>query len=203
MYSFYLPEKILNFRKLYSDCRFSIGYHYTSEILNSVLNNQYELGICGNFEPSGKFSSIDYCTLYKEPIRFIVGREHPFAKREKVSVDELKNESFIVYFRSYWGTNKIIYDMCESAGFEPNIVAEGYNDFGVINLVASGEGIAIIPASGYLNSDSVVSINIDYDIPLTRDINVIWNTNESLPAIVSKFRDTLISQSAVAPVSLS
>lgn len=194
MYSFFLPEQILHFRKTHPECRFSIEYYYTSKILNNVLNGHSELGVCSNFDPVDEYSSIAYATLYHEPICFIVGKEHPFASRKRIQVEELKNERFVVYFLSRKGTNKILYDICAQYGFEPNIAAEGYNDFGVINMVASGEGIAIVPAS-YLKTNNVAIIDVDTDVPLTRNINLIWRKDISLPPLVTDFRDILISRS--------
>lgn len=192
MYAVYLPDKILWFRRRNPSCRFSLEYKYTTAILQDVLHARSELGICSNFDTAGEFKSLAKYTLYTEPVGLIVSKDHPFAKRGKIGVDDLRNERFIVYIKSSLGTNRLISDLCAARGFEPNIVAEAYNDYGVIGMVASGDGIAIIPTTGFLNINSVVLVELDVDFPLTRDINLVWRADKKLPAITAAFRDTLI-----------
>ena len=125
----------------------------------------------------------------------IVAKNHPFAKREKVSIPELKNERFIVYIRSRRGTNGLLYDLCAPYGFEPNIVMEAYNDYGVVGMVAAGEGIAIIPTSGFLNINSVVPVELDINKRFVRDINVVWRGDKKPPPMTRCFLDMLIEDS--------
>lgn len=193
MYSFYLPDKVLRFREQNPACRFSMEYKYTTAILEDLLQGRSELGLCSDFNlEEEELQTLDKIVLYKEPIGLIVGKDHPFASREKVGIEDLRNERFIVYIRSSRGTNKILHDLCAPYGFEPNIVMEAYNDYGVVGSVAAGDGIAIIPTSGFLNINSVVPIQLDVDHPLTRDMNLVWRKDKKLPPMAAAFRDMLI-----------
>ena len=128
--------------------RFRIEYKYTSIIVNDVLQGNSELGLCSNLSPDDPvLCSLDRRVIHKEPVGLIVGKNHPFAHRSSVSVEDLRDERFIVYIRSFRGTNQMLYDLCSPYGFEPNIAMEAYNDYGVLNSVASGDGIAIIPTT--------------------------------------------------------
>lgn len=196
MYSFYLPDKILRFRAQNPNCRFSMEYKYTTAILDDLLQGRSELGLCSDFDPSEEeLQPLDSVVLYKEPIGLIVGKDHPFANRETVRVEELRNERFIVYIRSSRGTNKILHDLCAPYGFEPNIVMEAYNDYSVVGSVAAGEGIAIISTTGFLNVNSVVPIRLEVDHPLTRNMNLVWRKDKKLPPMAAAFRDMLIETS--------
>lgn len=192
MYAIYLPDKVLRFRHQNPNCRFSMEYKYTTAILQDVVKGRAELGICSDFDTKGDFSSLKKTVLYKEPISLMVGNDHRFAGRDKVRVDELRDERFIVYIRSGLGTNKIIADLCKPYGFEPNIVAEAYNDYGVFGMVSAGDGIAIIPTTGVLNMNGVTQVALDVDFPLTRDINIVWKANTKLSPMASRFRDMLV-----------
>lgn len=200
VYSFFLPEKILHFRKLYSKCKFSIEYKFTTAILMDVLDGHSELGISSSFCPEDFFGnktiadSLEWKPLYNEPICFIAGKNHPLAKKKKIDPAELCDIPFIPYHKSKLGTNKVIYDICAKYGKTPKMAAEGYSDIGVFNLVAMNEGIAIVPASGYFHSDQVVRLNIDTDIPMTRVINLVWSKNRPLSKLATKFRNLLLQQ---------
>ncbi|MED9977641.1 MAG: LysR family transcriptional regulator substrate-binding protein [Faecalibacterium sp.] len=132
-------------------------------------------------------------SIHKEPVGLIVGKNHPFAHRSSVSVEDLRDERFIVYIRSFRGTNQMLYDLCSPYGFEPNIAMEAYNDYGVLNSVASGDGIAIIPTTRFLERPDVVRIPLDLKEPLMRDLTLVWRKNEKLPPAAAAFRDMLIS----------
>lgn len=192
MYAIYLPDKVLRFRHQNPGCRFSMEYKYTTAILHDVLKGRAELGICSDFDTKGEFSSLKKLVLYKEPISLLVGKDHPFAGRKKISVEELRGERFIVYIRSNLGTNKIIGDLCRPYGFEPNIVAEAYNDYGVFGMVSAGDGIAIIPTIGVLNFNGITQVALDVDFPLTRDINIVWKANSQLSPMAARFRNMLV-----------
>ncbi len=192
MYAIYLPDKVLRFRHQNPACRFSMEYKYTTAILNDVVKGRAELGICSDFDTKGEFSTLKKYVLYKEPISLLVGKDHRFAGREKVGIEELRDERFIVYIRSTLGTNKIIADLCSPYGFEPNIIAEAYNDYGVFGMVSAGDGIAIIPTTGVLNVNGVTQVALDVDFPLTREINIVWRANSKLSPMAARFRDMLV-----------
>ncbi|MPM25804.1 HTH-type transcriptional regulator GltC [bioreactor metagenome] len=191
MYAIYLPDKVLRFRHQNPGCRFSMEYKYTTAILQDVLKGRAELGICSDFDIKGEFSLLKKFVLYREPIGLMVGSDHRFAGRDKVGVEELRDERFIVYIRSGLGTNKIISDLCRPYGFEPNIVAEAYTDYGVFGMVSAGEGVAIIPTTGVININGVTQVALDVEAPLTREINIVWKASSSLSPMAARFRDML------------
>lgn len=193
-YTEFLPEKIAQFRKMNPTYRFRIEYKYTSIIVNDVLQGNSELGLCSNLSPDDPvLCSLNQHVIHKEPVGLIVGKNHPFAHRSSVSVEDLRDERFIVYIRSFRGTNQMLYDLCSPYGFEPNIAMEAYNDYGVLNSVASGDGIAIIPTTRFLERPDVVRIPLDLKKPLMRDLVLVWRKNEKLPPATAAFRDMLIS----------
>ena len=160
------------------------------------------MGISSSFSPQDVFSSgtafdyLEWKPLYQEPICFIAGKNHPLAKKALIDPAELCDVPFIPYHKSKLGTNKVIYDLCGKYGKKPNMVAEGYSDIGVFNLVAMNEGIAIVPASGYFRSEQVVKLNIDpsANIPMTRVINLVWSKKRRLSRAAKGFRDLLLEQ---------
>ena len=192
MYALFLPEEIIRFRRRSPTSKFHLEYLYTSAILNGVLEGRYELGICSDFDNVHDCTGLNKYNLYKEEVSLFVAKNHPFASRASVDVSELRDQRFIVYVRSTRGTNKLLYDLCAPYGFTPNIVAEAYNDYGVIGAVSTGEGIAIIPSSGFINLHSVSKVNLNLDEPLMREINVVWRKSDALPPKANDFLEMLI-----------
>jgi len=199
-YSCFLPEKILAFRKIHPNCKFTIEYKFTSGILTDILEGHSELGISSSFifedtyNTDSTFSSLECKQLYQEPICFIAGKNNPLTKKKTVTMRELCDVPFIPYYKSKLGTNKIIYDICAKYGKVPNMDTEGYSDMGVFNLVAMNEGIAIVPDSGYFHNDQVVKLNVDADIPLFRAINLVWSKKGFISKTGIEFRDFLLKK---------
>lgn len=190
-FAIYLPDKVLTFRRRYPQCRFSMEFKYTTAILEDVVHGRSELGICSDFKKVGEFAALESASLYREPLCLIVSRDHRLAKRDKVKVEELKGERFIIYVRSNFGTNGILTELCAPYGFEPNFAAEAYNDYGVIGMISAGDGIGLLPSTGFLNTPGIVQLPLDIDAPLYRTIHLVWKKTVALSPMASLFRDAL------------
>lgn len=92
--------------------------------------------------------SLTYEPIGEEMIDLAVPPQHPLAsleaRTEKVSLERLKDEPFIVLKKGQ-GFRKLTIDLCRNAGFEPNVVFESNNIETVQSLVAAGMGITLVP----------------------------------------------------------
>lgn len=94
--------------------------------------------------------SLTYEIIGEEVIDLAVPPQHPLAERflhatgEKVTMEQLKDESFIVLKKGQ-GLSTMTFDLCRRAGFEPNVVFESNNIETVQSLVATGMGITLVP----------------------------------------------------------
>ena len=192
LYNTFLPERILSFRRVFPQVHFHSEYKFTSAVIDDVLAGNSELGICSSFEEEGDCANLERYTLFSEPISLIVPKNHPFASEESIPVTSLKGEHFIAYYISNRGTNKILQDLCAPYGFMPTFTQEGYNDFGVISLVASGEGIAIMPTANLILNPDIVKVKLDIQKPLQRNIFLIWDRTRTLPPLVRHFRQWMM-----------
>lgn len=94
--------------------------------------------------------SLSYVAIGEERIDLAVPPHHPLAKRADpehpvpVTMEELRDESFIVLKKGQ-GFRKLTFDLCEKAGFDPQVVFESNNIETVQSLVATGMGITLVP----------------------------------------------------------
>ncbi|MDQ6418174.1 LysR family transcriptional regulator [Paenibacillus sp. LHD-117] len=90
-------------------------------------------------------SSLAWEPYLEEEICLAVPRQHPLAKSDSpVRIADLKDEPFIGLKRGQ-GFRQITVELCEGAGFTPQIVFESSNIDTVQSLVAGGMGIAFVP----------------------------------------------------------
>lgn len=88
--------------------------------------------------------------LLEEEICLAVPPSHPLVSQAMeetngtINIHELKDENFIVLKKGQ-GFRQIVVELCEEAGFTPNIVFESSNIETVQSLVAAGMGVAFVP----------------------------------------------------------
>lgn len=88
-----------------------------------------------------------YDLLFEEETVLAVPPGHPLASKaggEPIDVTTLEKESFISLKKGQ-GFRQLTVDLCQNAGFTPNIVFESSNMETIQSLVASGMGIAFVP----------------------------------------------------------
>ena len=88
--------------------------------------------------------------LALEPLRLAVPRDHRLAGRGQVWLTDVSSEPFIA-LRSTSALRRLTDDLCEAAGFVPDVVFEGTDLSTVRGFVAAGLGVAVVPgAAGWL-----------------------------------------------------
>ncbi len=72
------------------------------------------------------------------------------------------------------GTNRLLYELCDGAGFRPKTLTAAYNDYGLINEVISNQCISIVSYTFYKQFQSLgfTELHIATSIPLSR--KYIW-----------------------------
>ncbi len=84
----------------------------------------------------------------KEDILIVLPSGHPLARRRFVQLGQVARERFITFpFSAGPGFESLFLAACQRAGFVPNIVQEVSQMMTKIMLVASGAGVALVPAS--------------------------------------------------------
>jgi DNA-binding transcriptional LysR family regulator len=89
-------------------------------------------------------------TIIEDPVGLVAPDNHPTVRsRNKVAtISDLAESSFIVYtpMRGF-NFHANLFALCRIAGFEPRIVHEAATTEALVGIVASGEGVATVPAS--------------------------------------------------------
>ncbi|NHO32786.1 LysR substrate-binding domain-containing protein [Acetobacter fallax] len=83
-----------------------------------------------------------------EPMRIVLPAEHPLAACSEIPLATLAMEPFILFARAVGlSLFDAIVAACREAGFEPSVVQEAPQISSVVNLVAAGLGISVVPES--------------------------------------------------------
>ena len=128
-------------------------------------------------------SAINSLVLLREPLIVALPAEHPQASVENFTLETLANDPFIIVPRPM---SPLLYDrifnQCLKAGFSPHIGVEVSVQQTIVNFVAHGLGVAIIPAS--MATAQIRGINYRKIADANTIENILmWSSGNKNPAL--------------------
>ncbi len=130
-----------------------------------------------------------------EPLRLALPREHPLVGRRLADV---AGDPFIS-LRSASALRRLTDDLCEQAGFRPDVIFEGDDLSNVCGFVAAGLGVAVVPAPR-AGSPEAVPGPVTYleiaDPGAVREILLTWSAERRLLPATDLFRRHVIRRAA-------
>jgi DNA-binding transcriptional LysR family regulator len=173
---------IRDYRKLHPDIRLSLYDMRTPEQMEALMAGKIDVAFARPLEPPFD-RTLRAELLYRDPVVVVLPRDHPLAGRP-ISIEALVAERFVLCDRHL---TPALFDgivaLCSAAGFSPNIVNTSATWSGVLTLVESGEGVALVPSGvRYLRPSGVV---ISPLVPqnLHMGLAVVWNPNDEGPIL--------------------
>jgi LysR family transcriptional regulator, transcription activator of glutamate synthase operon len=133
-----------------------------------------------------------------EPLRLALPREHKLASQPRLCLAAVAGEPFIS-LRPASALRRQTDDLCDNAGFRPDVIFEGDDLSNVRGFVAAGLGVAVVPApragSPEAAAGPVVYREI-MDAGAVRQIWLIWSPERRLLPAADLFRRHVISRAA-------
>ena len=139
------PEIMKTYRDRFPDVRVTL-HEWTSAVqIERLREGKIEVGFMR--APVDDEELITEHTFH-EPIVAALPENHPLAAWEVVPPEKLANEPFIMVPRHKEPNSFDKYvGICQRAGFSPRIVQEVFEIHAIVGLVATGMGVAFVPAS--------------------------------------------------------
>lgn len=152
----FIPELIQAFGKKYPEIRFELHQNDTKALLGKLTEGEIDLCFSYPEENTGK---MDWTYLWDEELLLIVPSNHPLTGEKEITLDKLKNETFIT-FKPGFGLRRITDDLFLKAGIYPKIAFEGEEVHTISGLVGAGLGIAIVPKMKGSDRDEIATLHI-------------------------------------------
>lgn len=122
--------------------------------------------------------------VLRDSFSLVVPKDHPIGAQDFVSVDQFKDESFVLFSSDY---SNLYYEqiigICRDAGFSPKIRHKSVHALTIFKLVENGMGVAIVPTSlkeGYELNVRFMEIP---QIPQYTELSAIWKAENRNPAL--------------------
>jgi len=185
-----LPTVISAFKKEHPNVAFHLRQGSYNYLIEAVKQRELNLAFLGPLPP--KDNSLNNTILFTENFSILVNANHPFAKREKIPLIDLRNEDFVLFPEGYI-MQKLVFEACNSVGFTPIVSSEGEDMDAIKGLVAAGIGLTLLPESTFYDSTPRFTKKIPIELPnIRRTVGIISPATRNLSPSEKVFQDFVV-----------
>lgn len=161
---------------------FSFYQGQSEDLINRIKESKLDFAFCPYFEAEG----ISSVPIFSQDIFLVVPNSHPLASKRSVNISDIANEKFALINK---GTNlrRIVDDIFDAHGVEPNVVFEAEECNSLASFVASDYGISFIPRISSLDGYNLSFLKLG-QVPVKRMIYLVWKADGNLTRIGENFK---------------
>lgn len=188
-----LPGFVKRFLKRYPKVDLLLSYLKDSEVYQAVLDERVDLGVVDDPRPHPHLTVTPFTT---ERIVLAVPPKHPWARKRKVSLEQLSGQPFILLAHD----GSTMKDLLRQARVRVKVVHLLDNVEIVKRAVEVGSGVALVPQVAVADEAKVGRLKaLDLaEGPIERTIGVLARKGAALSVPAQKFVQTLLSPKARA-----
>jgi len=180
----FLPEVLRSFRKKFPLVDVDLAEMVPREQLQALLDSQIDLAFvaAGEVQSASDFA---FEPVMQVELQLALPPEHRLAELRKIPLAELDKERFIILKRSAApATHDLLLRLCRSSGFEPNVVKQSDSARSILDLVAAGIGVSIVPEH-FRRCQSNLVLRQLTPKPPTIPLSMVWRKNDTSPTLES------------------
>ena len=186
-----LMPAIATFSKEYPHVDVNLERTGFGKLRAGLSSGIYDAIITLEFDAASTFSFEKMVLSEPKPV-IAVHKNSPLARRNQVSLGELKNQNFVLIAskETPYGEQKFLKE-CERFGFQPNLVRRPSSLESLLLCVEAGIGIALLDDNIQLDSNTPVRLVPVHDIPPVA-FYAAWSKkseNPLLPAFLGLLKD--------------
>ncbi|WML51347.1 LysR family transcriptional regulator [Neobacillus sp. PS3-12] len=175
--SLFFPNLIRDFRQYYPNIQIGLEEEGAKKVEKMIEEGTVDFGVAVLPVNQELFDSNPFV---KSELKLIVYDGHPLAEVDTIPLKRLKNESFL-FMREGFALHDRIREHCIQAGFNPNVIYESSQWDFITEMVANGNGVAILPEPLCRKLDpSVIKAISIIEPKIPWDLAVIWKKNKYL-----------------------
>ncbi|MDD3763532.1 MAG: LysR substrate-binding domain-containing protein [Nevskiales bacterium] len=142
----FIPNVIREFRRRYPGVALTLQENSTPLLADALQNDQVDIAFVRPL--IGDSGGLLTRHLFDEEVVIALPSGHALARRRSLPLLALSLEPFVLFPRSVGsGLYDEIIATCRKVGFSPRIVQETLQVTSIVNLVAAGLGVSLVPAS--------------------------------------------------------
>lgn len=185
-----IPSVVAEFRKRYPNVKFRFKQGMFPSLIRDVISAEVDLAFISPF-PEGH-DQVEGDVVLTEEMYAILPPNHELAEEESITLDQLKEDKFILFSKGY-SLRPIVWQACLEAGFTPQIAFEGEETETIRGLVSAGMGVSLLPEMAFFQSNPLQPARVRISEPkITRTIGLIHRSDDKLPLVAQAFRNFLL-----------
>lgn len=182
-----LSKAIHHIHEEYPDIKLAITQMSLPEVQEAILQRKLDIGFDMRINIAEE-DKVDYKKITNSILYAVVSRRHKFAKRDSISLAELKGEDIVIYERRQAPE---LFDsmilLCSQHGFTPNFTQFGEDMESVMMMAGLGQGIALMDETAkILETEHTIFIPVN-DCEVYYNWYLSWhieNDNPSLKKVI-------------------
>lgn len=139
----YFPPLVTAFRHKYPGVQIDIRESGSRSVVRDVLDGNVDMGLV--MLPLEESEGLNVYSLVQDEVQVLVQKGHPFASLPYVTIGQLRELDIITYNQSATLYHTFV-QMCREEGFMPNIAYQSMMPNFIIDTVAYGNCVGILPA---------------------------------------------------------
>ncbi|MDO7906008.1 LysR family transcriptional regulator [Paenibacillus sp. JX-17] len=185
-----IPSVVAEFKHRYPNVKFRFKQGKFPSLIKDLMSGEVDLAFVSPFPESHDQVAGDI--VLTEELFAILPPNHPLAQEESISLEQLKDDKFIL-FSSGYSLRPIVWDACLQAGFTPSIAFESEETDAIRGLVAAGMGVSLLPEMALFQTNPLQPARVPIAEPkVTRTIGLIHRADDKLPLVAESFRNFLL-----------
>lgn len=191
---YFLPRLLAEFRRNRQGLKIRLTVKNRELVIQDLSENAVDLVVMGQ-APRG-LDTVS-AAFAKRPLAIIASPEHPLAKKRRLRLTELENETFLIRERGS-GTRDAMERTFSSPRFRPAEMVEIGSNETIKQAVMAGMGISFLSLHtiGLELTTKRLSVLAVVGTPVMRDWYVIHRQRKRLSPAAAAFKEYLITQGA-------
>lgn len=141
-----LPRVLLAFREGHPEVEIELTEATSVQQVRALLDRRADIGFL--IPPVRDAADLRIEILTEDRLVAVLSAQHPLAKRKILTLMDLAQQPWIMFpFQQGPGLHTRIMTACRKAGFAPDVKQEAIQMDTIVNLVACGIGVALVPSS--------------------------------------------------------
>ena len=158
----HLPTVLAGFVAAHPGVDIQLRHGGSSDLVEQVRNGQLDLAFVGR--PRHPTDDLAVTPLTAEPLVVACALDHPFAAAARVDLPLLRGERFVDFQRD-WGARDLADEVLAGAGLERRVALEVTDIHSLLDLVACGLGVALVPQYYSAKTDQVAFVPFAGPVP--------------------------------------
>ena len=168
--------------------------NFTVKLLEMLRASEIDAAVLAEPFPDAGLAT---AALYDEPFQIAVPKQHPLASRERISAEELKNETMLLLGTGHCFRDHVLEVCPEYAGFSSNAEGirksfEGSSLETIKYMVAAGMGVTVVPQLSVPAEPERHITYIEFADPVpTRRIVLAWRRSFTRYEAIAAVRNAI------------